>query len=672
MGWLEGLLTGYAGTLGDIRRENARAAELSANREGDVFKALLNSDNPEIRGMAATGLLSSTQPKRVKGGFGGWMGEMEANPMYPQLMKYINTPQRTVTETTVPGLPSRQTQGFLPASAVPGQTPLAQPTTSPTEGEPMEAPQPLPGSVQPPPPSGALASRATLPFYDDAMGDEQGHPAGQSPQLGRPPALPSRMTLNPYDDALGDAQGHPSGQQPVGATGTFSGPPPAPPAIGTSGTTETQGPAGFPTSPEGTRFVQQLQAPARPGEGGWWLDDKGQQWTMVNDQILKAGQPPVTPPPAPPILDPRQAPLTPGPAVGRVDRTETYALPHAFPTAEETAIKQRRAIETGDFEALTDVARRSGQANPEKWAADLIASSKLRAGQSIHEGDARQDANGNWVQDLYDNTGRVIGQIPAGAKGAGRALTSREQIAYALFGKAGEDPLQTMHRLTPPQSLQVLQEQGILDTENKLRTANMMANAPLSTAAKSELIEKLNTKWTTLQKPQRVMAQALNEMQVGVNRLEADPIGASQAVLITFQKILDPTSVVRESEYARSAEGLPLVSRIEGMYDRLVKGGAGVPKEELSAMAETARQFLLGMQHFNDGERQRIEDRAAQNGIDPGYIFGGGVTAPPPAPPPGFAPPPPGPPAATAAPGAAGGRATVGKNAKGQTTITIQ
>lgn len=606
MGWLEGLLTGYADTLGEMRRENAKQAELAASREGDVFKTLLNSDNPEIRGMAATGLLANTQPKKVKGNFGGWMGEMQANPMYPQLMKYINTPQKTMESvtTTVPGSPARQTQGFLTPDSVPGQEPtLKQPTTSPTEAEPMAQPQPLPGSLTPPPappPSlGTPVVRAPEPGYDN-----------------EPP--PSLQAVHDYEEA----QSLPS-------------PPPVPDWM-----------------------------PSSPGAPG-------------------------SPPPIPtPNLQTKDVPATPSTQV--TGQRETYQLPKVFQTEGERAISLRRAQGTGDFEALTDVARRSGQPNPEKWAADLIASGYSRAGAGIHEGDARQLPDGSWVQDLYDNTGRIVGQIPAGPKGAGRSLTKREEIAAGMFGaKYGEggniDPASIMRRLTPNEHMDVLREEGILGAEARLRQAELMANAPLAAQAKSDLIEKLNTKWQTLQKPQRVMAQALNEMQVGVNRLEADPIGASQAVLITFQKILDPTSVVRESEYARSAEGLPLLSRIQGMFERLQSGGAGVPKEELAQMAETARQFLVGMQHFNDGERQRIEDRAAQNQIDPGYIFGGGVAAPPPRPQLGApatpqlgAPPAPPGTAAPAAPtgpaavGAGGGKAVVGKNAKGQTTITIQ
>jgi hypothetical protein len=152
------------------------------------------------------------------------------------------------------------------------------------------------------------------------------------------------------------------------------------------------------------------------------------------------------------------------------------------------------------------------------------------------------------------------------------------------------------------------------------------------------------------------MQRQFQLMETGLKRfadpVNPDKIGGSQAVLVTFQKMLDPISVVRESEYARTPEGLGLLQRLEGGYERLKAGGAGVPTDEMAAIVETGRQFLAGMQGWNDIERQRIEDRAAQNGIDPGYIFGGGVAAPPPTPTPTPTPrPTPTPPGApTAAP----------------------
>jgi hypothetical protein len=66
----------------------------------------------------------------------------------------------------------------------------------------------------------------------------------------------------------------------------------------------------------------------------------------------------------------------------------------------------------------------------------------------------------------------------------------------------------------------------------------------------------------------------------------------SQAMLVTFQKLLDPTSVVRESEYARSGEGSSLRNRIEGAYDKLNRGGAGVTVEDLYQFYTLSQDLL--------------------------------------------------------------------------------
>jgi hypothetical protein len=111
-------------------------------------------------------------------------------------------------------------------------------------------------------------------------------------------------------------------------------------------------------------------------------------------------------------------------------------------------------------------------------------------------------------------------------------------------------------------------------------------------------------------------------MEMGLRRFKAgDKNGGSQAVLVTFQKILDPPSVVRESEYARSAQGISFLGRIEGHFDRLRAGGAGVPADELEAMVVTARQFLKGMEGYNTGVRDRITRAAKGYDLDPAFIF---------------------------------------------------
>lgn len=49
-----------------------------------------------------------------------------------------------------------------------------------------------------------------------------------------------------------------------------------------------------------------------------------------------------------------------------------------------------------------------------------------------------------------------------------------------------------------------------------------------------------------------------------------------QSLISIFNKINDPTSVIRESEYARTPEGLALANRLQGAFEKVYSGGAGL------------------------------------------------------------------------------------------------
>jgi hypothetical protein len=100
----------------------------------------------------------------------------------------------------------------------------------------------------------------------------------------------------------------------------------------------------------------------------------------------------------------------------------------------------------------------------------------------------------------------------------------------------------------------------------------------------------------------------------------------SQGVLVTFQKILDPTSVVRESEYARSAAGISALSRLQGLWDKIQIGGAGVPVADLQQFVDLADQFVKNQAQAASGTKEQIDNIAKQYGLDPANItreFGG-------------------------------------------------
>lgn len=120
-------------------------------------------------------------------------------------------------------------------------------------------------------------------------------------------------------------------------------------------------------------------------------------------------------------------------------------------------------------------------------------------------------------------------------------------------------------------------------------------------------------------------AQAVNtQLRLMKSSLDAVKRGAaapgSQGVLVTFQKILDPTSVVRESEYARSASGLSLISRMEGAWDKIKSGGAGVPVEDLEQFVTLAEQFVRNQAQAAETTRTQIDSIAKEFHLKPENI----------------------------------------------------
>jgi hypothetical protein len=95
---------------------------------------------------------------------------------------------------------------------------------------------------------------------------------------------------------------------------------------------------------------------------------------------------------------------------------------------------------------------------------------------------------------------------------------------------------------------------------------------------------------------------------------------ATQAIIATFNKILDPTSVVRESEYDRTAAGQALLSRIQGKYENIAQGGAGVTAETLKSAVELGNQYLKNAQDSILAENKRSTEMARQFGLDSGLV----------------------------------------------------
>ena len=169
-----------------------------------------------------------------------------------------------------------------------------------------------------------------------------------------------------------------------------------------------------------------------------------------------------------------------------------------------------------------------------------------------------------------------------------------------------------------------------LDDQTPAFSDKTLGPAPETEQAKFEHVRALAGDWQDATKPVRDLSRQRDLMQIGLEAARrGDMAAGSQAVLVTFQKILDPSSVVRESEYARSSSGLSMLERIRGAAEKLGKGGAGVSIPELEAFARLADEAVS---QFGKGwltqERDRIGSFADAYKIPRKYVFQGRRFAP--------------------------------------------
>lgn len=67
---------------------------------------------------------------------------------------------------------------------------------------------------------------------------------------------------------------------------------------------------------------------------------------------------------------------------------------------------------------------------------------------------------------------------------------------------------------------------------------------------------------------------------------------ADQALIVMFNKIIDPNSVVRESEFARTPQGLSAINRIKGFAEKVAQGSVGITDQERNDISRVAKILL--------------------------------------------------------------------------------
>jgi len=137
--------------------------------------------------------------------------------------------------------------------------------------------------------------------------------------------------------------------------------------------------------------------------------------------------------------------------------------------------------------------------------------------------------------------------------------------------------------------------------------------------------KEYNTK--KIVKDSKEIDSAISRMDNVWNKYQSNPNPNSknaldQALVITFNKMLDPGSVVRESEFARTPQGQSLISRIQGASEKLAEGGVGLTDAERDEIIVVAKQLQEGQMMQLEKEKKFYRELAEQRGLNIENILG--------------------------------------------------
>jgi hypothetical protein len=114
----------------------------------------------------------------------------------------------------------------------------------------------------------------------------------------------------------------------------------------------------------------------------------------------------------------------------------------------------------------------------------------------------------------------------------------------------------------------------------------------------------------------KAMESAYAESQKTNNYVAVD-----QALITLYNKLTDPNSVVRESEYARTAENIPLLNAIKGKAQKVLAGGAGLTQSERTALMTMARLMKQGYGEIRGRRTNEYKSYANSAGLNADELF---------------------------------------------------
>ncbi len=142
-----------------------------------------------------------------------------------------------------------------------------------------------------------------------------------------------------------------------------------------------------------------------------------------------------------------------------------------------------------------------------------------------------------------------------------------------------------------------------------------------SSRIRTEFINRPEVKeYTTVKSAVNAMESLMKSSESGDNE---NKVAIDQGLVTLYNKMTDPQSVVRESEYARTPSNLPTINRIQGALEKLAKGGAGLTDDDRRALVVGAKIIANERGKIYQDTLDEYKTLAGEYDIDPNLITRG-------------------------------------------------
>lgn len=229
-------------------------------------------------------------------------------------------------------------------------------------------------------------------------------------------------------------------------------------------------------------------------------------------------------------------------------------------------------------------------------------------------------------QQERERLGALAGQIEGVAEGGiDRPEAAQILGAFTRAGQAAPAGI-TGAAIAPSPEEQRAQRQNLELQQARLDLAKQTAESgkPLTGKQRVGSITSLRSKLNSTDDVKTFvkMRQAVNKNLEAARLLKAGEItrgAAQETILLNFQKSLDPTSVVRESEFARTGTGASILNQVDNLVDRSIQGGF-IDNETVQSINNLMEQFARGAQELANRQVEDFRAIAADAGLNPNRV----------------------------------------------------